>query len=113
MGKIYVPVSNVNDFSCYVVYDSQTIRAYVDSIHIGDNSYTDFYYNAHYMYKTGVQTITDIREFPQCENMQRITNESWYRLDLAHIIVIVSFFIFFIILTIKIFSRMFGRWLKV
>ena len=44
--KIYMPVNSVNDFSCYVIYDSETIRAFVDNPHIGQNAYTDFYINS-------------------------------------------------------------------
>lgn len=111
--KIYMPVNSVNDFSCYVIYDSETIRAFVDNPHIGQNAYTDFYINSHYLSKEGVQEITSSLEFPQCENIHRITNDYYYRNDFAHIVVIVMFVVFFILLTIKVFSRMFGRWLKI
>ena len=58
MGLIYVPVDDISDYSCYVVYDSQTIRAYYSSPVIGDNNYTDFYVNSHYLSSEGVQNIS-------------------------------------------------------
>ena len=111
--KVYVPVSAINDYSCYVIYDPNTIRAYLDSPHLGDNAYTDFYISSHYLEKNGVQNISSSIEFPQCENINRFTNDYWYRLDLAHIIVIVSFILLILYFTYRVFARMFGRWLKI
>lgn len=113
MSRLYVPVPALNDYSCYVIYDSNTIRAYVDFPHLGNNAYTDFYISSHYLEKNGVQDITSSVELPQCENINRLTNDYWYRLDLAHIIVIATFILLFIFLTYKIIARMFGRWLKI
>ena len=111
--KVYVPVENINDYSCYVVYDSQTIRAYENTVQLGNNNYTDFYYQAHYMQKSGVQNISSSQELPQCLNSDYITNDYYYRLDLAHIFVICGFILLLLYFTFKVFSRLFGRWLKV
>ena len=113
MSKIYFPVDNINDYSCYIIYDSNTLRAYNNSPIIGNNSYTDFYVNSHYLTKNGVQVIESTQELPLCISSDNITNDYWYRLDLAHILVIVLFILLFIFITFKIFARLFGRWLKV
>lgn len=110
----YVPFDNKDDYQCYTVYDSNTIRAYKNEPLINSNNeYTDFYINSHYISKSGFQYIETTQELPLCINKDYITNDYWYRLDLAHILVIVSFFLMFIFFTFKVFSRMFGRWLKV
>lgn len=111
---VYVPYDNKTDYKCYTIFDSNTIRAYKNEPQINSNNdYVDFYFNSHYISKIGTQFIESTQELPNCIASDNITNDYWYRLDLAHIIVIVSFFIFFICLTIKVFSRMFGRWLKI
>lgn len=112
MTKYYVPYEDINDYSCYVVYDSQTIRAYKNNLTIGDNDYTDFFVNSHYMQKDGVQHISSTIEMPVCLGTDSITNEKFYRNDIAHILVFVSFVLFFIFLAIRIFSRIFGKWMK-
>lgn len=110
--KIYLPVESVNDYSCYVVYDSQTIRAYNNTPVVGNNSFTDFYLNTHYLSKTGTQVISSTPELPVCMSSDLITNDYMYRLDLSHILVIVSFILMLIFFTFKVFARLFGRWLK-
>lgn len=112
MSKIYVPVDDLTDYSCYVVYDSNTIRAYENNPTLGDNNYTDFFVNSHYMEKTGIQNIATTIELPQCENIDNITNDYYYRNDIAHILIFVSFVLFFIFLAIRIFSRLFGKYMK-
>lgn len=112
MGKLYVPYQNVNDYSCYIVYDSQTIRAYKNDLIIGNNDYTDFYVNTHYMQKDGTQLIESTIEMPVCMSTELLTNDPYYRNDISHILVFVSFILFFIFLAIRIFSRIFGKWMK-
>lgn len=110
--KLYVPFNNINNYRCYAVFDSNTIRAYYNEPQLGNNTYTDIYVNSHYLTKEGTQVIESTQELPLCTDISQITNDYWHRLDLAHIIVITMFFLIFIFLTYKIFSRMFGRWLK-
>ena len=112
MSKIYVPVNDVNDFSCYVIFDMNTIRAYPSRPMLGDNAYTDFFINSHYMEKSGVQVISSSVELPQCEDISRITNEYSYRNDFAHIIVIFSFFVFILLLGLRLLCRLFGKYGK-
>ena len=41
--KVYVPVNDINDYACYTVFDSNTIRAYKQTPTINaNNEYTDF-----------------------------------------------------------------------
>lgn len=111
---VYVPFNNKNDYKCYTIYDSNTIRAYKNDPQINSNNdYVDFYINSHYISKIGSQYIESTQELPLCIANDNITNDYWYRLDLAHILVVVSFFLMFIFFTFKVFSRMFGRWLKI
>ena len=112
MYKYYVPVESISDYSCYVVFDSNTIRAYYYQPVIGTNLYTDFYVNSHYMQKEGSQEISNTIELPLCLSSDDITNDYYYRNDISHIIVIVCFVLFFIFLAIRIFSRLFGKWMK-
>lgn len=112
MGLIYVPVENISNYSCYTVYDSQTIRAYYNTPIIGENNYTDFFVNSHYLESDGVQTISSTTEFPLCINSEKLTNQYSYRNDFAHIIVISSFFLFFIFLALKLLGRIMGKYGK-
>ena len=76
MTKYYLPVETINDYTCYVVYDSQTIRAYYNQPTIGTNLYTDFYVNTHYMQKEGSQEITNSIELPVCLSSDNNTKET-------------------------------------
>ena len=112
MTKYYLPVESINDYSCYVVYDSNTIRAYYNQPTLGTNLYTDFYVNSHYMQKEGSQDISSTIELPVCLSSDNITNDYYYRNDISHILIFVSFVLFFIFLAIRIFSRIFGKWMN-
>lgn len=110
---VYVPYDNKNDYSCYTLYDSNTIRAYKHSPQVSaNNEYIDFYINSHYISKMGFQYIETTEELPLCISNENITNDYWYRFDISHIVVVVSFFLFFIFLTLKVISRLFGRWFR-
>ena len=113
MTKIYLPIKDFSTYKCYVVYDSGVIRAYKNNLQIGDNSYTDFYLNSHYISKDGVQTISSTQELPVCMSTDNLTNDKYYRFDISNILSICSFIIFFLIVGFKVFARLFGRWLKV
>lgn len=112
MSKLYVPYENVNDYSCYVVYDCNTIRAYKNNLVVGNNNYTDFFVNSHYMSKDGVENFQATTDFPVCLTQDKITNDYYYRNDIAHILIFASFVLFFIFLAVRIFSRIFGKWMK-
>lgn len=81
---IYVP--NLEDFECFSVLDSKTIRAYENNPTIGNNVYyRDYYVNSHYMYKEGFEIVEKI---PICISDDKLTNEVYYRNDFPHILVI-------------------------
>lgn len=107
---IYLPSTN---YQCYVVQDSNTIRAYETTPRANSSSnYTDYYVNSHYMFRNGTQTWGNITNLPTCSGATFTTN-IWYRNDMPQILTM-----FFILLLVcfyfpyRIISRMFGRWLK-
>lgn len=112
MKNIYLPIDDFDSYSCYVVYNKDTIRAYKNNPNIGDNIYTDFYINSHYIQVNGVQTINETVELPVCISSDNFTNKAEYRNDFSHILIIILFFLIIIYFSYKIFSRLFGRWLK-
>lgn len=104
----YVP----NDsFSCYVVQDSNTIRAYHTQPTRGNTiSYTDYYVNSHYMEKEGTQTFNTNATLPNCLPKYNLTTDFYYRNDLSDIMIIFFVFVIFAIyLPIKLFSKLFKR----
>lgn len=108
--KIYLPDTS---YACYVVRDSNTIRAYETMPSINSNvNYTDYYVNSHYMFNNGTQNFNQYSTLPVCSGAT-FTDNVFYRNDFDSILII-----FFILLLIcfyfpyRIISRMFGRWLK-
>lgn len=112
MKNIYLPIEDFDIYSCYVIYNKDTIRAYKNNPTLGENIYTDFFINSHYIEKNGIQNITDTIELPICISRDNLTNKPEYRNDFSHILVIILFFLIIIYFSYKIFSRLFGRWLK-
>lgn len=113
MENIYLPIDDFSTYSCYVVYNKDTIRAYKNNPIIGENFYTDFYINSHYLQSNGFQNITDTIELPLCISTDFLTNKPEYRNDFSHILFIILFFLIILYFAYKIFSRLFGRWLKI
>lgn len=105
---LYVPD---NTFSCYVVNDANTIRAY----HTNPNyntvvNYTDYYVNSHYMSREGSQTFSNYSTLPTCIDSNNLTTDFYYRNDLADILIIFSIIIIFgFLLPWKIISRFWKR----
>lgn len=107
---IYLPSTN---YACYVVQDSNTIRAYNSQPrNNSSSSYTDYFINSHYIYRNGTQTWGSTSTLPTCMGAT-FTDNVFYRNDMGDILVM-----FFIILLVcfyfpyRLISRMFGRWLK-
>lgn len=107
---IYLPST---DYACYVVHDSNTIRAYERMPSANSNvNYTDYYINSHYIFKNGTQQFTQYSTLPTCMGAT-ITDNVFYRNDMPQILTM-----FFILLLVcfyfpyRILSRTFGRWLK-
>ena len=111
--KIYVP--NLTTNNCVVVYDKDTIRVY-DNEPIANVSvnYVDYFVNSHYISKSGSIVYATDSFNESCISDDDLTTDFYYRNDLDSIMII-----FFVIVLIcvyfpfKIFSRAFGRWLKV
>lgn len=110
---IYVPSDNVYD-KCYVVQSEGVIRGY-DRIPQNNTNYNyrDFYINSNYIYRDGVGSWSQYTTLPVCLDNSIITNDFYYRNDFDSICFIFMIFsIFIVYLPYKIFSRLFGRWLK-
>lgn len=111
--KIFVPSDNTYN-KCYVIQNENVIRGY-DRVPSNNTSYNyrDYYFNANYIYRDGNGNWSQYSTLPICLSSNAITNEFYYRNDFSSILII--FFImsiFIVIIPIKLFSRMFGRWLK-
>ena len=113
MEHIYLPESTIYN-KCYVVQNENVIRAY-DTIPSNDTNYNyrDYYINSNYIYKDGTGQWSHYTTLPICLDNNIITNDFYYRLDFPDILFIFFIFsIFIVYIPCKIFSRAFGRWLK-
>lgn len=113
MSKVYVPSFTNN--SCAHIQSSDVIRVYDSNPQYNSTiHYVDYYIKSSYISNDGYATFGNYSTLPTCINNADLTSDFYYRNDLSNILVI-----FFIILIVcfyfpfKIFSRMFGRWLKV
>ena len=106
MAKIYLPTNLLNS-ECKVV-NNDYIRVYTNNNY---TSWTDVYFKSGYYLKSGQSNYPNI---VTCDNLNTFTDNIFYRYDCAN-----SLLIFFIISIVclyfpfRIFSRAFGRWLKV
>ncbi|MDD4706418.1 MAG: hypothetical protein PHS24_04330 [Bacilli bacterium] len=105
--KIYVPdITN----ACYVVLDNQTIRSY--EINPNENlgiqiNYRDYFVNSHYLYRDNNETLTTVIN---CLSGEQLTNDWYYRNDLADILIIITVFcVFCFYIPLVVFSRLFKR----
>ncbi len=110
---IYVPDTN---YSCYVVINSDTIRAYEQKpYNPGYNqnisiNYRDYYINSNYIYVDSVQTFSNYSTIPTCINSDVLTSDYMYRNDFDSILII--FFImsiFIVFIPLKIIFKFFRR----
>ena len=104
-NKIYVP--NANDYSCIVVRNDSTIRAYKQEPRLNSNvDYVDYYYNSNYYYTEGVQSFTNYSILPTCLDSSIVTTDFYYKNDIDKILVIFIIMVIFCIwLPFKVFSR--------
>lgn len=104
--KVYVP--DLESYSCITVKDSDTIRAYKDKPVEGSNSdYRDYFIHSDYYYVDGNETFSTV---PVCIDNSMLTNEVYYRVDFADILIILFIFsIFAFLIPIKVFLRFFRR----
>lgn len=84
---IYVP--ELENYKCYVVRDTNTLRAYKE---IPQNNkeveYRDYYINSHYLYQDGIQSFSTYSTLPICLDSQNLTSSYNYRNDFADIMLI-------------------------
>jgi len=105
---IYVPDTS---YACYVVVDSDTIRAY-ETVPTQDSTvyYRDYYINSNYLYEDSYQTFSRYSTLPVCLDSDLITDDYWHRNDFDSILIIVLIICIFVIwLPFKILLRFFRR----
>lgn len=108
---IYVP--DLTNYKCFVVISDTTIRAYEEIPRRNfDINYRDYYFTANYLYEDGTQSFGNYSNLPVCLDNSVLTNDFYYRNDFADILFIfLVFAIFIIYIPIRIFSRLFRRFL--
>lgn len=108
MSKIFVPDTT---YSCYVVQNEDTIRAYKEQPRQDrEIEYRDYYIHSDYMYRDDTQTFGRYSELPTCLDIALITDEVYYRVDFP--LILVGFIILCIIILgipLKVFLRLFRR----
>lgn len=109
MTKIYVPEMSV--YSCYVVRDGNTIRAYENTPERDKTiNYRDYYINSNYLYQDGSQSFGSYSTLPTCLPSSVLTEEVWYRNDFDSILIIFLIMcIFCFLIPLKILLRLFRR----
>lgn len=110
--KIYVP--DLNDYKCFYVRGEGIIRAYKDlPQNNSSTTYRDYYIDSHYIFTDGIQSFSYSQSIPDCLDSSLLTDSIYYRNDFDSILIIfLILFIFIIYFPFRIFSRFFGRWLK-
>lgn len=95
-GLIYVP--NIENYKCFVIRDSETIRAYKEiPTYNATINYDDIYVNSHYMWQSGSQQFSQYSTIPTCISSDRLTSSVEYRNDFNDILIIFSILVLFII----------------
>lgn len=80
---IYVPNTQ---YQCYVIQNSDTIRAYKTQPYVDSNiQYIDYYINSHYMEKEGTQRFNNSVNV-ECISKEKLTDDFYYRNDLSDIL---------------------------
>lgn len=107
---IFVPDTG---YSCYVVQNEDTIRAYETMPRLDTEvNYRDYYIHSDYMFKDGTQKFSRYGTLPVCIQSTDVTDSFYYRVDFPDILLmflIMCLFCFYI--PFKIFSRLFRRWM--
>lgn len=110
---LYLPTYNNNN--CVVIRSGDVVRVYETRPTVNSNvDYIDYYINSHYINISGVQYFTNTSTLPTCYDNNLLTNSPFYRHDISSILI--TYFIIVIVcfyFPFKLFSRMFGRWLKI
>lgn len=90
----YVP--DLENYKCVYMYSSNTLRAYKQQPAINSTSeYVDYYVDNHYLYREGTQSWGNYyNNLPSCLDSSKLTNNWYYRTDLADIAIIIFIFLF-------------------
>lgn len=106
---IYVP--ELENYQCYVVLNSTTIRAYKQVPRNNSTiNYRDYFYTSNYLYQDGSQSFSNYATLPVCLNNSILTSEVYYRNDFDSILVIfIIMCIFCFLIPLKVFMRLFRR----
>lgn len=109
MAKVYLPTQYLNK-PCYVINDNY-IRVY-NTINLNQqNVVYDVYFRSDYLVR---QTTATYNSNTLCDTINTYTDTIYYRYDISDILLIFFIlFLFIFMLPYKIFSRVFGRWLKI
>lgn len=110
MNNIYLPEDTTYN-KCYVVQNENIIRGYDREPSNNTNyNYRDYYINSNYIYKDGTGQWSSYTTLPICLDNSVITNDFYYRNDIADILLIfVILFIFIVYIPIKIVFRIFKK----
>lgn len=110
--KIYVP--NLENYQCVYIRGEGIIRAYYQKPTYNSTvNYRDYYINSNYIFTDGQQNFSNYGNLPVCLASTELTDNFYYRNDLDSILIIFLILaIFIVFIPYKIFSRFFGRWLK-
>lgn len=83
---IYVP--DLTTYKCFVVRDSNTLRAYKEFPQNNSTiEYRDYFINSHYLFQDGSQTFSQYATLPVCLDSSILTNSYGYRTDLSDILI--------------------------
>lgn len=108
---IYVP--NYESGNCAYIYNSDVIRVYNATPQANTTrTYYDYYIKSSYIYNTGSTTFSQYTTLPSCIEPSRITTDVYYRNDFPQILFMFVVFAYIsFIIPLKIFGRMFRRYL--
>ena len=100
MNNIYLPIDDLSSYSCYIVNDKDTIRAYKNTPVVNSTiDYDDYFVNSHYLMKSGQQIFGQYSSIPVCLDSSILTNDIYYRNDMPDILLmflILCIFCFYI-----------------
>lgn len=101
------------DYKC-IVPNSNYVRIYkTKPFQNSTIDYIDLYTTNHYYFTRGSQTFGSYSYNINCSNDYTLTSSYWYRNDLDSILICVLVItLICIYFPCRIFSRVFGRWLK-
>ena len=112
MIKLHIYVPDLENYKCFVVQSSDTIRAYKQVPQRNTEiEYRDYFINANYIYKDGTQSFGNYTTYlPVCLSTEVVSNNVFYRNDIDGILTIFSIMcIISFYIPIKVFTRFFRR----